>query len=114
MLTLAIAAIIIGLALATEQYFDTVRTHREWAANDASFWRLISLLFFSSFKGAIMLYVIHKTSRMPGAVSYNGPTCKTAGVIGGRVYNNIEEATRDARKLSECNPVGFIVSPINT
>lgn len=39
MSTLAIAAIIIGLALATEQYFDTVRTHREWAANDASFWR---------------------------------------------------------------------------
>ena len=37
MLTLAIAAIIIGLALATEQYFDTARTRREWAANDASF-----------------------------------------------------------------------------
>lgn len=58
-----------------------------------------------------MLYVIHKTSRMLEYVSYNGPTCAAAGVIGGRVYNNLEEATRDAQKLSMCNPVGFVVSP---
>lgn len=54
-------------------------------------------------------YVIAKTSRMPGLVSYNGPTCKHAGVIGGQVYTNRETAENDAKKLSEHNPVGFVV-----
>lgn len=35
-LTLALISIVIGLALAVEQHFDTVRTRREWAADDPS------------------------------------------------------------------------------
>lgn len=54
-------------------------------------------------------YVIAKTSRTPGLVSYNGLTCKHAGVIGGQIYTNRETAEDDARKLTEWNPVGFVV-----
>jgi len=54
-------------------------------------------------------YVIAKTSRMPGLVSYNGPTCKHAGVTGEQVYTDNDEANKDAEKLSEHNPIGFVV-----
>ncbi len=56
-------------------------------------------------------WVIHKWSRSPHTVSYNGPSCQHAGVIGGRVYDDKEEAEVDAKKLSQVNPVGFCVSP---
>jgi uncharacterized protein (DUF2126 family) len=57
-----------------------------------------------------MPYVISKWSRTAGTVSYNGPACLAAGVTGGRVYDTREEAEADARRLSEVNPIGFVVS----
>ena len=57
-----------------------------------------------------MQWHIHKTSRSPGA-PYSGPACACACVIPGKVYSDKEEAERDAVKLTECNPVGFQVSP---
>lgn len=59
-----------------------------------------------------MAYVISKSSRMPIAISYNGPACHVAGVTGGRVYENRLEAEADAKKLTEANPVGFFVSEV--
>lgn len=59
-----------------------------------------------------MPFVIHKWSREPGSVSYNGPTCEKAGVVGGRVYDTFLEAFDDARKLSVINPIGFLVSEL--
>ncbi len=59
-----------------------------------------------------MPYVITKWSRTPGSVSYNGPACKHAGVIGGRVYTDEQEALADAKRLSDVNPIGFIVSEV--
>lgn len=38
-LTLALLTIIVGLALTVEQHLDTVRTRKQWAADDPSFWR---------------------------------------------------------------------------
>ena len=57
-----------------------------------------------------MPYVIHKTSRMPAQVSYNGRSCANAGVTGGQVYSDKRKALADARKLSDHNPCGFVVS----
>ena len=59
-----------------------------------------------------MKYVIHKWSRTPGSVSYDGPTCQNAGVVGGQIYTDFDLAKSDASKLSECNPVGFVVSTL--
>ena len=59
-----------------------------------------------------MAFVIAKSSREPTRVSYNGPACQPAGVIGGRVYAVREEAEADAKKLAEVNPIGFYVSEI--
>lgn len=59
-----------------------------------------------------MWYVIHKSSRMPAHVSYNGPACGPAGVVGGLVYGDYDQAIEDAKKLSDVNPVGFMVSEL--
>ena len=60
-----------------------------------------------------MAFVITKWSRTPSRVSYNGPACQAAGVIGGRVYDDRAEAEADAKKLTEANPIGFVVSEIS-
>ena len=56
-----------------------------------------------------MAFVIANWSRSPQAVSYNGPACAAAGVIGGQVYQDRAEAESDARRLSDVNPVKFLV-----
>ncbi len=53
-------------------------------------------------------YTITKKSRMCQH-PYSGPTCDTAGVPRGKVYDSFAEASSDAEKLSACNPVGFAV-----
>ena len=55
------------------------------------------------------LYIINKSSRYPVMCPYSGPTCVDAGVEPGKVYNNLEDALRDAKKLSSKNIVGFRV-----
>jgi len=55
-------------------------------------------------------YVIIKCSRYyTGGSSYNGPTCVNAGIKGGKIYRSKIIAERDAKILSEWNPVGFEV-----
>jgi hypothetical protein len=58
-------------------------------------------------------YIIMKSSRAfdnPTAPwAYRGPTCADAGVEPGKVYDNKAEAEIDAQKLTNCNPVGFVV-----
>lgn len=60
-------------------------------------------------------YIIMKASRIPGkgqaipASAYSGPSCKDAGVVAGRVYDDFAVALRDAALLTEVNPVGFVV-----
>ncbi len=44
---------------------------------------------------------------------YTGPACDTAGVEPGKVYDSEAEALIDAQKLSEVNPVGFKVAPLD-
>lgn len=56
------------------------------------------------------MFVIFKKSRLYlGGVGYTGVTCTNAGVEQGKRYLDKDEAERDAKKLSECNPVGFEV-----
>ena len=62
-----------------------------------------------------MAYVIFKASRCyQHGRGYSGPTCQTAGVEAGEVYESLEEAKSDAAKLTRCNPVGFTVEPFRT
>ena len=58
-------------------------------------------------------YVIHKKSRSPLKVSYDGPTWDCAGIRHRRrdTYDDLVYAQATARILSEFNPVGFDVSP---
>lgn len=55
---------------------------------------------------------IMKASRNPDGPPYAGSTCQHAGVEPGKVYTNKAEAEADAKKLSDHNPVGFRVVPI--
>lgn len=58
-------------------------------------------------------YIIMKSSRAfdsPTAEwAYRGPTCVSAGVPMGQIYDNKADAEADAKKLTEHNPVGFVV-----
>lgn len=57
-----------------------------------------------------MKYIIYKHSRYYlGGPGYTGPTCNTAEVVPGKIYNTRKAAEKDAKKLSGCNPVGFDV-----
>lgn len=60
-------------------------------------------------------YVISKSSRTIGPVSYNGPTWDNAGLRQWRkdLYDDREEALALAALLSRTNPVGFIVDEVN-
>ena len=62
--------------------------------------------------GERKVYVIHKTSRAPNAVSYSGPTWDYAGI---RIryreqYADKKEAEALAKTLTKSNPVGFVVT----
>lgn len=59
-------------------------------------------------------YVISKSSRSIGPVSYNGPTWDNAGLRGWRkdLYDDREEALALATLLSKTNPVGFVVDEV--
>lgn len=57
-------------------------------------------------------YFIHKSSRMAKS-PYTGPACKNAGITPGKEYDTREEAQADADKLSEVNPAGFVVDPLD-
>ena len=59
-----------------------------------------------------MKYVIHKSSRMPGVVSYTGSTLDRAGLRGEykETYEDREEAENFAKQLGQYNPVGFEVN----
>lgn len=60
-------------------------------------------------------YVIHKSTREPGDVSYDGPTWDQAGIRGHRqnTYHTRKYAELIARDLSRVNPVGFKVAEID-
>lgn len=60
------------------------------------------------------MFIIMKSSRAyEGATilnAYSHPeTCACAGVEPGKVYKDRESAQIDAKKLTNCNPVGFSV-----
>jgi hypothetical protein len=59
------------------------------------------------------MFIIMKSSRSYENArvidAYGGPSCECAGVQPGRVYANRESAQNDAKKLNDCNPVGFDV-----
>lgn len=60
-----------------------------------------------------MQFIIMKSTRAFDAPTpewaYRGPTCAAAGVEPGKVYDRFEAAEADAKKLTEHNPVGFVV-----
>lgn len=60
------------------------------------------------------MYVIHKISRLPGTVSYSGPTWDEAGLRDEwrDTYEEYDVARILALILSRYNPAGFTVSPI--
>jgi len=62
-----------------------------------------------------MKYVIYKGSRIPGSVSYSGPTWDRANLRHKykEQYQEREEAKALALELSRYNPVGFDVGAIN-
>lgn len=59
------------------------------------------------------MFIIMKSSRSFDPASsiwaYRGPACECAGVEPGKVYVDRESAQIDAKKLTDCNPVGFDV-----
>lgn len=61
-----------------------------------------------------MAYVIYKSTRLPTAVSYCGPTWDSAGIREKYQiqFDNPETAGNLARKLTEFNGVGFKVAEI--
>ena len=56
-----------------------------------------------------MKYIICKNSRLTNSPYQGEPTCTQAGVIGGKIYDDHQEAIFDAAKLSAVNPIGFQV-----
>lgn len=58
-------------------------------------------------------FIIMKSSRaFDGATpeyAYRGSTCERAGIEPGKVYSDFNAASADADKLTEFNPVGFVV-----
>ena len=57
------------------------------------------------------MFVIMKSTRLYlGGPGYAGPACQKAGVQTGKIYSDKAEAEADARKLSQANPVGFVVT----
>ena len=62
-----------------------------------------------------MKYIIYKSTRLPGTVSYTGPTWDSAGIrhLYKEVYENQLEAERIAAILVEYNGVGFSVKSID-
>lgn len=54
------------------------------------------------------MWIIVKKSRV-GREPYAGPACEAAGVPRGRRYILKENAEADAARLTEVNPVGFVV-----
>lgn len=59
----------------------------------------------------MLKWIINKSTRAVSPWPYSGPTCISAGVPQGKIYENWKEAVADAMKLSECNMVGFVVVP---
>ena len=55
------------------------------------------------------MFKIVKASRNTTNLPYNGPTCINAGVKGGCYYLDLITAKKVAKKLTDYNPVGFIV-----
>jgi hypothetical protein len=60
-----------------------------------------------------MSYIIRKAFRISNT-PYAGVTCEKAGVPVGKIYDELEEAFLDAAKLSQANPVGFVVQKIDS
>jgi hypothetical protein len=58
-------------------------------------------------------WVIMKSSRANAEAPspYRGPSCSKAGVPEGLVYTSCAQAAEDAHKLTNCNPVGFVIRP---
>lgn len=54
-------------------------------------------------------FYIVKAPRFYEGVGYSGPACAKAGVEPGKLYDNMEDALSDAKKLTIFNPVGFRV-----
>lgn len=61
-----------------------------------------------------MAYVIYKSTRLPTAVSYNGPAWDSAGIREQYQiqFDTLETARNLAIKLTEFNGVGFKVAEI--
>jgi hypothetical protein len=61
----------------------------------------------------VSTYIIKKSSRLSDNITENdgycGPTCDKAGVEPGKIYYDKAEAESDAIKLTNKNPVGFVV-----
>lgn len=62
------------------------------------------------------MFIIMKSTRAfdnPTRLNaYRGPACEDAGIEGGQVYTNREDAEKDAKLLTSVNPVGFVVIPL--
>jgi hypothetical protein len=59
-----------------------------------------------------MRFVISKSSRMPGKVSYTGPAWDDFRHLRKDVYEDRAEAEEHARMLGEVNAVGFDVTEL--
>jgi len=56
-------------------------------------------------------YIIHKSSRYyTTGNGYSGVTCDNANIEPGKIYDSLPEAEGAARKMSKCNPVGFVTA----
>ena len=58
-------------------------------------------------------FIIIKSSRIGSTWPYSGQTCADANVPDGKVYESYIEAVFDAKKLTEWNPVGFVVRQVS-
>jgi hypothetical protein len=70
--------------------------------------------------GKTKMFIIMKSSRFELSKSndikyspYNGPSCISADVEPGKVYDDLESAELDCLKLIKVNPVGFVVIQSN-
>ncbi len=59
----------------------------------------------------MLKWIINKSSRAISNWPYSGPSCTDAGTEPGKIYENWYQAVQDALKLTEVNPVGFVVVP---
>jgi hypothetical protein len=62
-----------------------------------------------------MLVIMKKTRAVKNPTprnAYCGPACNDAGVKPGQVYATEREAAADATRLTNANPVGFVVIPL--